>query len=187
MKRTTVYFCLISLCLHCTFAAADYVEKQTVLNNSTESPLQSAESWGLDTNEWSQYQTLVTGVRRHLSAENISPIEVLGIHATSDIERKRYARMWAKVVLEDTRRILAFQHAFDEAIRVLTQNEPLIDISRLTEKADLSESLASADRLFLFVEVTCEMCGEIIDSISPLLSSTTSLNIYFLDPDRKFE
>ena len=52
--------------------------------------------WNLNETEWTRYQTLMRGVRGSVSPATLSPIEVLGIHAQTEAERKDYARRWAK-------------------------------------------------------------------------------------------
>ena len=73
------------------------------------------------------------GIRGSISPSTISPIEVLGIHAEDAVERDRYAETWARMMREDVARILAFQHAYDEAGRRLFPGEQLIDPNRLPQ------------------------------------------------------
>jgi integrating conjugative element protein (TIGR03759 family) len=75
------------------------------------------------------------GIRGSVSAAIISPIEVLGIHARDDAERRDYAERWAVLMREDVDRILAFQRAYDEAGRFLFPGERLIDLIRLSSTA----------------------------------------------------
>ena len=46
-------------------------------------------------------------------------------------ERRRYAERWARMMRDDAERILAFQHAYDQAWRRLFPAEPLIDPAQL--------------------------------------------------------
>ena len=78
-----------------------------------------AEVWGLSATEWGRYRSLMEGIRGSISPGTISPIEVLGIHARDDAERRRYAEQWAVMMREDAERILAFQRAYDQAGRLL--------------------------------------------------------------------
>ena len=104
---------------------------QTALSRSDRA---RAQTWGLSETEWRRYRSLMQGIRGSVSPETISPIEVLGIHARDDAERRRYAELWAQAMWEDAERILAFQRAYVEAGRRLYPGVPLIDPSRLTEK-----------------------------------------------------
>ena len=71
-----------------------------------------ARVWGLSKTEWRRYRSLMQGIRGSVSPATISPIEVLGIHARDDAERRRYAELWAQAMWEDAERILAFQRAY---------------------------------------------------------------------------
>lgn len=64
---------------------------------------------------WTRYKTLMQGIRGSISPKNISPIEVLGTHARTDMERRKYAEIWARMRHEDIDRILAFQLACNQA------------------------------------------------------------------------
>ena len=99
-----------------------------------------AETWSLAPIEWKRYRSLMQGVRGSISPSTLSPIEVLGIHARDDRERRRYAERWAQVMHDDVDRILAFQRAYDEATSRLFRSEPMIDVTRLpTQREDTPE------------------------------------------------
>ncbi|MDZ7753293.1 MAG: hypothetical protein U5S82_16990 [Gammaproteobacteria bacterium] len=55
--------------------------------------------WGLSLDEWQRYRTLMEGIRGSISPGTISPIEVLGIHARDEAERRRYAEQWAVMMV----------------------------------------------------------------------------------------
>jgi len=63
-----------------------------------------ARQWRLSEEEWTRYRSLMQGIRGSISPASISPIEVLGIHARDDAERRRYAEAWGKVMREDVDR-----------------------------------------------------------------------------------
>jgi len=52
-----------------------------------------AQAWGISETEWRRYASLMQGIRGSLSPEIISPLEVLGIHARDEAERRRYAEL----------------------------------------------------------------------------------------------
>ena len=87
------------------------------------------------------------GIRGSISPSTISPIEVLGIHARDEAERRRYAEEWARIMYEDAGRILAFQQAYDEAVKRLYPHQPLIDVSRLPGKSAEKPEHQATDRL----------------------------------------
>ncbi|MCP4735247.1 MAG: TIGR03759 family integrating conjugative element protein, partial [Bosea sp.] len=115
-----------------------------------------AQAWGLSETEWRRYQSLMQGIRGSVSPATISPLEVLGIHARDEAERRRYAELWAEAMWEDAERILAFQRAYVEAGRRLYPDVPLIDSSRLPEKDKQTTSLGPQDRVLFFTRPDCE-------------------------------
>lgn len=147
----------------------------------TESERAQSQQWGLSEGEWQRFKTLMQGIRGRLSP-NISPIEALGIDARTDDERKRYAEMWAKALREDTERVLAFQHAYDDAWTRLYGNEPLIDLARLPPRPSATR-LQPGDRILLFAASNCAACGPVLDNLLAKVQSTPKLglDIYLID------
>ncbi|MCY3884581.1 MAG: TIGR03759 family integrating conjugative element protein [Gammaproteobacteria bacterium] len=148
------------------------------------SDLDEARLWGLNPQEWERYTFLMRGIRSRLSTDNISPIEVLGIHAQSEAARDRYASMWAQLMFEDAERILAFQRAYDRAIERLTRMHPVIDPNRLqniNRNNDLK--LRSSDRVLFFTSLDCSICTVVYERISRLQSQVKSIDIYFVNVD----
>lgn len=150
----------------------------------SKSELDEAQVWGLTPQEWERHNSLMRGIRGRLSSERISPIEVLGIHAQSDAERERYARMWAQFMLEDAERVLKFQRAYDLAIAELTKEMPLIDHDRLQEmNRNKGLKLNSDDRILFFATLDCPACEVVYERISKLQSQVKSIDIYFVNVD----
>lgn len=146
--------------------------------------LDEARLWGLTSEEWERYNVLIRGIRGRVSSESISPIEVLGIHAQSEAERERYARMWAQFMLEDAERVLKFQRAYDLAIAELTKEMPLIDHDRLQEiNKNNGLKLSSDDRILFFATLDCPACEVVYERISKLQSDVKSIDIYFVNVD----
>ena len=177
---------LVSVSLHAQLVTSTETV-ETNWTNTRSAPvssveLEEAKGWGLTMEEWKRYKTLMQGVRSRLSTDEISPIEVLGIHANSDSERDRYARMWAQLMLEDAERILKFQRAYDIAISELIAGQPIIDPNRLQ---DLNENndlkLNTADRILFFATLDCPACTVVYERISQLLNEVKSIDIYFVD------
>lgn len=101
------------------------------------------QQWGLDETEWQRYQVLMLGIRGSVSPSTLSPLEVLGIHARDDAERRKYAKRFAAMMREDVERILAFQAAYDAAAAELNPG-----------RAAARAAPLPSDRLLLFVEPT---------------------------------
>ena len=144
----------------------------------SESERTRARSWNLSETEWPRYRQLMDGVRGSISPETISPIEVLGIHARDAQERQRYAERWAQIMHEDAERILAFQHAYDAAIRRLYPNEPLIDASRLPDTTTKTDSLEASDRVLFFTRAACPACDALLQRLLQRLETVAGIDIY---------
>ena len=137
-----------------------------------------ASLWDLSEMEWQRYQQLMQGIRGSISPEIISPVEVLGIHARDDVERQRYAERWAQTMHEDAERILAFQRAYDEAIRRLYPGESLIDVRRLPEQSEKTGSLEPGDRVLFFTRAECPVCDALLGRLLQRIDTIAGIDIY---------
>lgn len=75
-------------------AATERSRPQTIRTDNTalsRTDLVRAQTWNLSETEWRRYQALMQGIRGSVSPPTISPLEVLGIHARDEAERRRYA------------------------------------------------------------------------------------------------
>ena len=196
MNRFTMAYPLTSLIIMMTFAVSMSQADTTKLQ---ERPLEvistqdkgldevsvRRQHWSLSEAEWSRYQTLMQGLRGSISPANISPIEVLGTHARSEQERRRYAEIWAKMRHDDAERILAFQRAYDEAFKKLYPNEQLIDVRRLNLKHQTN--LEAGSRLVVFIKTErCPECDQLIHRL--MLNQAVKahqIDIFFIDTQPK--
>lgn len=190
MRLLVVSACLafLSIDLHAqTLISTEKSETEKMDTRSvplSTTDLDEAQLWGLTPHEWERYNVLMRGIRGRLSAESISPIEVLGIHAESDAERDRFARTWAQLMLEDAERVLRFQRAYDDAISQLTKGQSVIDPIRLQSLNKNSElKLDSDDRILFFATLDCPVCWVLYQRISKLQNQVKSIDIYFVDVD----
>ena len=103
---------------------------------------------------------------------------MLGIHARDEAERQRFAERWAQTMHEDAERILAFQHAYDEAIRRLYPNESLIDSSRMPEPSEKIGSLESSDRVLFFTRTECPVCDALLGKLLRRIDAIAGIDIY---------
>jgi integrating conjugative element protein (TIGR03759 family) len=143
-----------------------------------------AQAWGLSETEWRRYQSLMQGIRGSVSPATISPLEVLGIHARDEAERRRYAELWAEAMWEDAERILAFQRAYVEAGRRLYPDVPLIDSSRLPEKDKQTTGLGPQDRVLVFTRPDCDACDGLLARLLHRIDQIAGIDIYLagIDP-----
>ena len=151
-----------------------------------DSQVSSAEQWGLNDAEWQRYRSLMQGIRGSISAATLPPIEVLGIHARNNEERRRYAEQWAMMMREDAERILAFQHAYDEAQKRLFPNSLLIDSRALATKEssqDLVKNLSwqPIDRVLFFTDTQCSTCDAVLERLVSQLEQFAGIDLYLVD------
>ncbi len=137
-----------------------------------------AQTWGLSETEWRRYQSLMQGVRGSVSPDTISPIEVLGIHAREEAERRRYAELWAQAMWEDAERVLAFQRAYVEAGRRLYPGVPLIDPSRLPKNDGQTAGLQPQDRVLFFTRPNCAPCDTLLTRLLAHIDQIAGVDIY---------
>lgn len=86
-----------------------------------------AQLWTLSIPEIQRARALMHGPRASFSSPQLTPIEVLGIHARSDGERERYARQFARVTYEDTQRVLAWARVAEAELQALAAGQPVLN------------------------------------------------------------
>lgn len=131
-------FVAASFVLMCSGAWAQTRVSQTQIENSqtqaskeaalklSDNERMVAEMWGLDDGEMLRAKVLMQGPRSAFSIPNMSPVEVLGIHARSEAERHKYAEKFARAVFEDVKRTLAFGQAYQTAMERLAGGTPMV-------------------------------------------------------------
>lgn len=137
--------------------------------------------WDLDATEMARAESLREGFRQYISDRQISPLEILGIHARSDVERNRYARRWAELMIADAERVLAFQRAYDAAVRDLLGEEPLVDLTELPPRASPEPRLSPTDRLAVFVRLDCAVCEEVLARVFRVGRQLEGVDVYVMD------
>ena len=187
VKLTTVF--LVLLVMGSAFAVelsgTRIKQTETDLSVADENGLASSElarsrAWGLSPQEWHRYKQLMQGIRASISPATISPIEVLGIHARDEAERRRYAERWVQAMREDVGRILAFQHAYDEAGKRLYPDEPLIDPDRLPGPGDRTGTLQPSDRVLFFTRPDCPACDALWNRLRKRIDGVAGIDIYIV-------
>ena len=140
-----------------------------------------AKSWNLDESEWRRYRQLMLGIRSSVSDARLSPVEVLGIHARDEAERRHYARRWAEAMREDAERVLAFQRAYDAAAEQLFVGLPLIDAGRLKTVPQMTSALRPSDRVLFFTALECPACEAMLVKLLKHLNTVAGIDIYFTE------
>jgi integrating conjugative element protein (TIGR03759 family) len=117
------------------------------------------------------------GIRGSISQANISPLEVLGIHAETDEEQRDYAKRLAKVMHDDTERVLAFARVYQDEASQLNPSAALIDKALLGLKtfAPATNNLQKGDRILFFTRIgQCPLCNP---QLSALVKATQHANV----------
>ncbi|WP_404299140.1 integrating conjugative element protein [Alicycliphilus denitrificans] len=98
--------------------------------------------WGLSNDEMRRAKILAQGPRANFSVERISPLEILGIHARSDAERRQYAERLARIFHADVERSIAWDREMQAAMARLYPNEPMVSYDGLPK---VQSSVGAAD------------------------------------------
>jgi len=155
---------------------------QTIDVTTPLSPVEKtrAEAWDLSDTEWQRYRALMEGIRGSISPATLSPIEVLGIHARDEGERRRYAERWTRLMRDDAERILAFQHAYDRAWKRLFPADRLIDPARLPDGETADVTLQPTDRVLFFTRPDCASCDALLRQLLKRVDTLAGVDIYLL-------
>lgn len=182
-------------------------ERQTTVEQTraTAVDLERAKMSGLNPEEWQRYATLLRGPRG-LWTPALDPIWMLGIHARTDDERRKYAEM---AVQQEHARVageLAFQKAYDDAFKLLFANEPIIDMQKLEanraaarartnkkqilQKTSMKKWPASdiADERALFfvsLKTDCATCDIMLPKLLKRAGRGDGVDIYFVGADAR--
>lgn len=136
-----------------------------------------AREWGLTSQEFSRYQTLMQGPRG-IYSPGLDPLTTLGIEARSAEERRRYAELQVQTERQRVNKELAYQRAYDEAHARMFPGEKVIQIS--TPSAGLNGSkpaLPGSGRLAIFVKGDCSPC---IAKVQYLQAQGRAFDLYFV-------
>ena len=129
-----MYWKLVFLCLmiitNSAIAADDVANTKTqntvsenTMINSTH--LGTAKDWNLAELEWNQYLIIMQGPSGYYYKQ-LSPPEVLGIHAQTDDELRHYAEVATKLEHDKLEREIRFNAAFHDAAERLYSSEPIV-------------------------------------------------------------
>lgn len=191
VSKLNAAFALI-LAILCVEASAQDAtrEHMTELTETTlHSVDEAARRWNLTREEYNRYLEALEGPRGRLSDPGITPIEVLGIEATSHTERARYAWMWVEIIRADTAKVLSFSRSVHDAWRAAAPDQKLIDpilVAKLKLQrgaTTVATSEAEPSRMLMFLETTCAACtdmaGRLVDKV--VSGQASGVDFYFMD------
>lgn len=119
-----------------------------------------ARDWGLQSAEWSRYRELMDGPLGTYSP-NIDPLTALGIEARSDEERQRYAELQVQAEARRVEKLLAYQHAYDDAWQRLYPGMQRVNLP----DAAPGGAISGSDRTAVFVRDGCMACGQLVQRL----------------------
>ncbi|HAT6801821.1 TPA: TIGR03759 family integrating conjugative element protein [Citrobacter freundii] len=147
-------------------------ETTTVTEKSTETFLvitATAQRWGLSQEEWSRYEVLKKS-ERGIWSPSLDPLTTLGVEATTDAERRRYADLLVEKESLRVEKELAFQRAYDEAWK--RRFPDLMPVTTTT-----TTTTNTTTRLAVFVREDCPACDV---RLRTLLSAGNPLDIWLV-------
>ena len=93
---------------------------------SSEAMLFEAKRWNLTVKEYQRYTEVISGPLGRWNPD-IDPLMALGLYANNDIDRQRYAELYAQQEYELIKRTLAFQRSYRSAFGQLFPDANIID------------------------------------------------------------
>ncbi|EBL8291870.1 TIGR03759 family integrating conjugative element protein [Salmonella enterica] len=144
-------------------------ETTSAVQHSAETPLttqSSAQQWGLTQEEWTHYEMLKRG-ERGIWSPSLDPLTTLGVEATTDAERRRYADLLVEKESQRVEKELAFQREYDAAWK--RRFPGLMPVTAATAN--------TTTRLAVFVRENCPACDE---RLKQLLSTGNPLDIWLV-------
>lgn len=139
------------------------------------------EAWGLTQEDWIRYQKLMQG-HRGIMSPGLDPITALGVEATSESERQRYAELHVKFEKQRVEKELAFQRSVDDAWDRLYPNAQLIDMSKLKKNEQASSLTHTQGRLLFFTSTSqCLECEQTLKTLLEQNRQGRQLDIFLVD------
>ncbi len=147
--------------------AADSAET-TVRASETRDSERRAAVWNLRAEDWSRYEELMAG-RRGAWSPDADPLLVLGAHARTEAERRRFAEAFVLAEHERVEGELAFERSVQAAWTRLFPGRPRIAAPAGTPPG------AKAERYALVLDRDCADCGR---TVGAYLRAGAPVDIY---------
>lgn len=154
----------------CVLAAATAVQsadyggietRRTALGEAPEAVETEAARWGLEDAEWARFEALMRG-RRGRWSPGADPLLVLGAHARSPEERRRFAERYVRAERARVDGELAFERAVAEAWARLHGGEALFAGAGANAAAGGLGSREPIRRFAVAVAADCVPCRELV-------------------------
>lgn len=122
-----------------------------------------AQEWGLSSQEYQRYRTLMQG-SRGVYSPGLDPLTALGIEAQSDAERRRYVELQVRAEAQRVQKELAYEQAYQEAWKRLYPNLQPIQVGGGNGPL-ASPTVRGNGRLAVFVTDSCAACTERVQAL----------------------
>lgn len=170
-------------------ASDDIYDDQDVENiELSKAQKHEAKVWGLSLGEEKRYVALMQNRSKfYYHGINHTPIDILGINARNDDERRKYARLAATQEILRVAKELAWNTAFTKQTEIVSNNQSVIadfDTSKYSPHNQKLYTLSDGDVLHLFLkedDASLTLISPLIDAVHATSSST--LIIYLVDAE----
>lgn len=136
-------------------AYAAEMSETTVGDADVRASERRAAVWNLSSADWTRFEELMAG-RRGTWTPGADPLLVLGAHARTESERRRFAEAFVMAEHARVEGELAFERAVQAAWRRLYRGQPRIGAPALAAAS------ATADRYALVLDRECADCGRTV-------------------------
>ncbi|WP_273807534.1 MULTISPECIES: TIGR03759 family integrating conjugative element protein [unclassified Pseudomonas] len=157
---------------HVLSGESDSAERQSAIQRNDSAV---AQEWGLSSQEFQRYRTLMQG-SRGVYSPGLDPLTALGIEAQSDAERRRYAELQVRAEAQRVQKELAYDQAYRDAWNRLYPNLQPIQAGGQTAP-QASPAVRGNGRLAVFVTDSCAACTE---RVQALQSAGQAFDLYLI-------
>ena len=151
----------------CAVHGAETAET-TLRDSEARDSARRAAVWNLSATDWARYEELMRG-RRGAWTPGADPLLVLGAHARTEAERRRFAEAFVAAEHGRVEGELAFERAVQAAWKRLFPGRPRLAAAAGTLPA------AAVERVALVVERGCADCGR---SVRGYLAAGAPVDVY---------
>ncbi|VAW60966.1 hypothetical protein MNBD_GAMMA08-310 [hydrothermal vent metagenome] len=179
----------LGLFFHNTLHAFEKTDLVNTEISKTKRIEESANRWGLTTEQWGTYENLMKGEARYM-LPNVDPLTVLGTYAKTDAERNMYGERIAKMEYNFTKNFLALSRSYHQAHDRLYGNESILALGEFSKKYgnNFSNSAKNynsglnkfGDRYVLFINSHCKYCDNYFKRIRSNQKIGTTIDVYFI-------
>lgn len=179
MIRFLTLLCIAFLCTTNSWAQNPKTETTNTNVETTSIDQFSQEFWGLTNDEWAQYEQ-IKSIAKSLGQAETTPVEVLGIFAKTESERKRFAQAYVKRMDAYVANLQHFQRVTSEIQSQHYKDIPMLDPDRINQIMD--SPMRSNDRVQFFTKLNCSSCDLILlKLIRQVRMYGSNLDVFFDD------